>query len=359
MNFIFFISDISSKGGTERISFKVANYLIEHGHSVNFVSWKTSEANLKFYLSPKISICHLSTASDFNKFSIVSNVIKLRRQLTSKKIDVLIDVDSVLTPFSLLALFASKSKHVVWEHFNATINLGIKRRDFGRKIAAKYADKCVVLTEEDKKLWGKKFGAKNVTTIYNPVTVDIMPSIVPIKSPKVVLAVGRLSSQKGFDLLLQAWALLKPECKKNTILRIAGSGELESELKGLVVKLNIAKEVDFYGYAVDIVSLYRDAHCYVLSSRYEGFVLSLTEAMASGLPVISFDCPCGPKELLVNDSGMLVESGNIKQLSVAIENMLNNEKLRDTLAVNALKRSHDFSDSKIMPAWLKLFEELF
>jgi glycosyltransferase involved in cell wall biosynthesis len=359
LNFIFFISDISSKGGTERISFKVANYLIEHDHSVDFVSWKTSENNLKFYLNPEISICHLSTLSDFNKFSIISNVIKLRRQLTTKKIDVLIDVDSVLTPFSLLAGFVSNTKHVVWEHFNATINLGVKRRDFGRKLAAKYADKCVVLTEEDKKLWEKKFGAKNVTTIYNPVTVDIMPSIVPRKSPRVVLAVGRLSSQKGFDLLLQAWALLKPECKKNTILRIAGSGELESELKNLAIKLQIVDEVDFYGFAADIVSLYREAHCYVLSSRYEGFVLSLTEAMASGLPVISFDCPCGPKELLVNNSGMLVESGNIKQLSAAIENMLNNEKLRDKLAVNALKRSHDFSDNKIMPAWLKLFEELF
>ena len=358
MKFLFFISDISSKGGTERISFKLANYLVENGHSVTFASWKTSEAELKFPLNPQVSVMHLSYVDDFSKLSIIKNICKLRVLLKTSDIDFLVDIDSVLTPFSLLALVAVKCKHVVWEHFNATINLGVKRRDLGRKLAAKYADKCVVLTEEDKQLWSQLYDAKNVIAIYNPVTIDIASTIVPVKNKKIVLAVGRLTSQKGFDRLLKSWALIKPENKKNSLLRIAGSGEQEEKLKALAVKLDIEDEVDFYGFSSDISSLYQDAYCYVLPSRYEGFVLSLTEAMASGLPVISYDCLCGPKELLINDSGLLVKSGDIQQLAYEVERVLVNEELRNTLANNALIRSQDFSDEKIMPIWIKLFEEL-
>lgn len=358
MKFLFFISDVSSKGGTERISFKLANYLVENGHSVIFASWKTSEAELKFPLNSQISVMHLSYADDFSKLSIVKSICKLRGLLKNSDIDFLVDIDSVLTPFSLLALVAVKCKHVVWEHFNATINLGVKRRDLGRKLAAKYADKCVVLTEEDKHLWEQKFNAKNIVTIYNPVTVTIQNQIVPVKSTKVFLAVGGLCHAKGFDLLLNAWALVNPKIKNNVKLKIAGSGALYSRLKSLAIELNIIHEVDFCGFVQDIEALYLESYCYVLSSRHEGFVLSLTEAMASGLPVISYDCLCGPKELLINDSGLLVKSGDIQQLAHEVERMLVNEELRNVLANNALIRSQDFSDEKIMPIWIKLFEEL-
>lgn len=358
MHILFFISDISSKGGTERISFKVANHLVKEGHKVSFASWKTEEDSLKFELDESIAIFHLSSSTTFSKLSILKNIVKLRGLISNQNVDVLVDVDSVLTPYSFISIFTKNIKHVVWEHFNAGINLGVKRRDFGRRIAAKYADQCIVLTNEDKQLWETKFKAKNVQVIYNPVTIPLASHIVPITDKKIVLAVGRLAEQKGFDLLLKAWNLIDLDTRGNAILQIAGTGELELDLKKLATELNISESVQFYGYASDISTLYNQAYCYVLSSRFEGFVLSLTEAMGAGLPVISFDCPCGPKELLVNNSGIIVPKEDINKLSESMATMLQDKEYRNSLAENALRRSSDFTDEKLLPLWSELFEEL-
>lgn len=358
MHILFFISDISSKGGTERVSFKVANHLVKEGHKVSFASWKTEGNSLKFQLDESISIFHLSQRVNFSKLSIFKNLVKLRGLISKQGVDVLVDIDSVLTPYSFISLITKNIKHVVWEHFNAGINLGVKRRDFGRRIAAKYADKCIVLTNEDKQIWETKFNGKNVQVIYNPVTIPLSNHIVPINDRKIVLAVGRLTDQKGFDLLLKAWSLIDSNARGNAILQIAGTGELELDLKELATELNISDSVQFFGYSSDISSLYSRAYCYVLSSRFEGFVLSLTEAMGAGLPVISFDCPCGPKELLVHNSGIIVPKENINKLSESIAFMLQDKDSRNTLAKNALRRSSDFTDEKLLPLWSLLFEEL-
>lgn len=357
MNICFFISDASCKGGTERISFQVATVLLDAGHQVCFISWHEKQVTTFFPLDRRIQRFNLQ--QDNSSQNVFSKLLLLRKLLSKNNADLIIDVDTVLTPYTMLAKTGLKIKHIAWEHFNASINLGVKRRDWGRRLAARFADISVVLTDEDKAQWQKRFTVKHrLLRIYNPVTVPVRNSIIPVGSSNVFLAVGRLTKQKGFDRLLTAWALI-PEAKRSgALLRIIGEGEDKQSLIQQASALNIAQQVDFFGTTNNIQAEYARSYAYVLSSRFEGFVLTLTEAMASGLPVISFDCPCGPSELLIDDAGMLVTDGDISALSEAMELLLDQPDKRDAMATKCLQRSRDFTHNTIMPQWLHLIDSL-
>lgn len=358
MNICFFISDATSKGGTERISFQVAKELARCNHHITFISWRERNQKTFFELEPGIQRYNLGQLSG-NRLDGTRKLQRLRQCLNENKIDLIIDVDSVLTPYTVVATLGMTIKHVVWEHFNATINLGVKRRDWGRALAARFADASIVLTDEDKNQWLKRFNVRHkIQRIYNPVTVPVQECITPVQDTKIILAVGRLAEQKGFDLLLDAWAKIPSDKKTNTLLRIIGDGPLKAALVRQAQNLGISREVDFFGTTNNIQQQYAKAHAYVLSSRFEGFVLTLTEAMASGLPVISFNCPCGPSELLTEGAGILVDNGNVNALARAIENVLENSDLRNTLARKCLERSRDFTHASIMPQWQQFVEGL-
>jgi glycosyltransferase involved in cell wall biosynthesis len=355
---VFFISDITSSGGTERISFILANYLKSLGYNVSFITLNKSNEDMFFELDKSIDI-HVVRSL---KANALKDVMCLRRILVSNSFDLIVDVDSVLTPYTFLAkLFRVKIKHVVWEMFNASINLGVRRRDIGRYLAVKFADKTVVLTREDKEIWTSKYKAKNVEVIYNPVTSSYTKKVKHFDSHsrKIILAVGRLAEQKGFDLLLQAWNELSKKISEKVILRIVGDGPDKESLMNYVMNNKLEENVDFYGRCSNLSIVYNDAYAYVLSSRHEGFVLSLLEAMAAGLPVISYDCPCGPRELLSDESGMLIENGSISEMAKALEEMISKIDHRNQLAEKAYNRSLDFKQSLILPKWQKLIINLY
>ncbi|BBP45271.1 putative glycosyltransferase [Thiosulfatimonas sediminis] len=354
----FFISDISSTGGTERISFLVANYLQNLGYKVSFLTLNKKNNELFFPLNENINI-HLIREQKKSHFG---DLLKIRRVFKKNNFDVVIDVDSVLTPYTFLSKFGlKKTKHIVWEHFNAAINLGIKRRDLGRYLGARYADRCVVLTQEDKQQWQSKFSAENVTVIYNPVTTQYseFPILFKPGKKKIILGVGRLAEQKGFDLLLKSWCELSPSIRAQAVLHIAGDGVDKQKLVDYVAHHNLESNVKFLGHCSNITEIYKNSYAYVLSSRFEGFVLSLLEAMASGLPVVSYDCPCGPKELLSTEYGLLVEKNNVSALAAALEKIITETDLRDQFALKAFERSFDFTPDAILPQWSKLLGELY
>lgn len=356
MHVAFFISDISSTGGTERISLLVSNYLISIGYQVSIITLSHKNLDLRFHKDKNINIYTLRNG----KGNPVKDIFLLNSILKKLKPDVLIDVDLVLTPVSFMALlFNRRIKHIAWEHFNFTINLGIKRRDLGRLLAVKYCDKIVVLTQADKLLWQSNLSATNVEVIYNPVTIERALGPVPIRTNKVILAVGRLAEQKGFDLLLQAWHKMPEEIRTQAHLKIVGDGPEKSSLVEYITHHNLQDTVDLAGYSKNIQQEYQDAYLYVLSSRYEGFVLSLTEAMASGLPVVSFDCPFGPSELINEDAtGLLVEAENIQALTDSLVKMIKDESYRNISAQSSFLRSEEFTQDAILPQWHNLLSSL-
>jgi glycosyltransferase involved in cell wall biosynthesis len=175
------------------------------------------------------------------------------------------------------------------------------------------------------------------------------------KDYHVIIAVGRLTEQKRFDRLLNAFALLKKEIK-NVRLIVLGKGELFEKLNNLANELNIKDYVEFAGFQKNPWAWVSKAKIFVLSSDYEGFGNVIVEAMACGTPVISTNCLSGPNEIITHGkNGLLVPPADEKALAEAMRSLLENNKLRIMLAEEGKRRARDFRLEKILPQYERLF----
>jgi glycosyltransferase involved in cell wall biosynthesis len=171
--------------------------------------------------------------------------------------------------------------------------------------------------------------------------------------------VGRLSYEKGFDLLLEAWAEVAaafPDWR----LRIVGAGPEDAALRARATELGVAGGVDFAGQSSDVEADLRAASVYALPSRAEGFPMTLLEAMAMGLPCAAFDCAPGVREIITDgDDGLVVAAGNTGQLADALSRLLADADLRDAMSSRALASVERFTPAHIADRWERLFEFVY
>ena len=214
-------------------------------------------------------------------------------------------------------------------------------------------DKFVVLTEEDKKRWDE---LDSVIVIPDPLSFNEV-LISPLSSKRVI-AVGRYVYQKGFDLLLAAWSIVEKE-SPDWSLAVYGQGDRKPYEK-LIDEYSIDKTRCFlFGPTNDIISEYGRSSLFVFSSRFEGFGMVLVEAMACGLPVVSFDCPCGPKDIVRNgEDGLLVENGNVKQLAEGLLFLIKDSGERLRMSRAAIQNVQRYKIDHIAKNWKQLFEGL-
>ena len=216
----------------------------------------------------------------------------------------------------------------------------------------KKLERFVVLTEEDSYNWpelSNKIVIPNFINEYHGVMASL--------ESKSVIAVGRYSPEKGFDLLMDTWAIViqkHPDWKLN----LFGTGDYEyyqnmANLKGINHSFTCHPPTSA------IYEEYKNSSIFVLSSRHEGFGLVILEAMSVGLPVVAFACPSGPKALISNDSdGILVENGNINKLADGICYLIENSDIRKKMGANAILKAKEYPKDIIMKKWVDLFESL-
>jgi glycosyltransferase involved in cell wall biosynthesis len=182
-----------------------------------------------------------------------------------------------------------------------------------------------------------------------------LPSTEQIREPLHVIAVGRLSTQKGFDLLIRAHAKLISDGQIHH-LTIYGIGNQKPALQNLIHELLVAESVSLPGFANDISLCYSQADVFVLSSRFEGFGMVIVEAMAHGVPVVATDCPSGPREILADGKyGELIPSENVDALAEGIRRLLTDTKYREHLSKVGKQRAEDFSVGRIADEWEVVF----
>ena len=224
-----------------------------------------------------------------------------------------------------------------------------------RNIYARKYDYIVTLSQRDLSLW--KRVVSNVVQIYNPLTVS-SPVISNCKK-KNVIAVGRLEYVKGFDILIRSWGQLTPKHPDWT-LTIFGEGSKRDELQNLIVELNLSKCILLKGISNNIVSEYANSSIFVLSSREEGFGLVITEAEVCGLPIITFNCPNGPGEIVEDGvNGIVINDvGSVDKLSKSICTLIEDEGQRCKMGEASLAVAKSFTEEIIKPQWVKLFNGL-
>lgn len=353
----FFGGDISHAGGTERVSLALSNYLVKNGYQVIIISL-SGNAPPKFHVDESIKI--VSLFNEKKRFSLVyfSVVFRLRRVLIDESIDVLIDVDTMLALFSTTALLGTKIKHISWEHFNYKSNLNIKSRKLARKIAAKYSDAVVTLTEKDRNYWLEKNKyPKKIIAIPNPLPFESKSKLTK-KHSKKILALGRLTYQKGFDLLLDIWAKIE-NMNNDWRLIIAGDGEDKQLLLDKIKMLNL-KNVELLPSTPHVNELYDQSSIYVMTSRFEGFPMVLLEAKASGLPIVAYDCDTGPSELIINhDDGFLIPFNDSDTFTCKLALLMNDDDLRESMSIKSLKNAEKYKiEVAIGDKWKRLIESI-
>lgn len=224
--------------------------------------------------------------------------------------------------------------------------------DYERTI--KQYDHIVILTQEEMSLHWSDW--KNVSVIPNPVRFRLdRPS--PL-SAKRIIAVGRLSYEKNFSSLIRAFALVHPHFP-DWSLDIIGAGAERDQLLSEIQRLNLSECVHLPGATMNVMKEMVSSSLLVCSSLYEGFSLALTEAQSCGLPVVSYDCPCGPKDLISDgNNGFLVPLGDEAALADRISQILGSTSLRRRMGALAWEKSKAFDISDISNQWLDLFEML-
>ena len=213
---------------------------------------------------------------------------------------------------------------------------------------------CIVAPSNGVRKELQKMGlpGHNLSVIPNPIAIRSYStaSARPDSSLRYILGVGRLERVKGFDRLLKAFSLIE---RSGIDLVILGDGTQRSALLEISHELRIAPYVQFLGVVADVDAWYRHAACFVLTSHNEGFSNVLVEAMASGCPIVSFDCEHGPAEILDGGrNGILVAQDDITGLSVAIQRLVSDQALRRRLSDAGRHRAMAYSVGKIAPRWL-------
>ena len=352
-----------SSGGAERVMSIMANYWAVKGWNITLLTLVDSTIPPFYALDSRV--IHISLGIASNSLNPIIGVWKnllriqiLSHAISASKPDAVI---SFLDTTNILTLLATRTLNipVVVSERNEPGKYHGKLWEQLRQWTYPLADLIVVQTERATKHFSSQLKAR-VYVIPNPVLLptEINNVLQNILGRPSLIAIGRLEYQKGFDLLLKAFEKLKDSYADWT-LTILGEGRFRSELESLRNQLGLSDRVHLPGQVKNPYEFLKQADLFVMSSRFEGFPNALCEAMASGLPVISTDCPCGPREIICDGvDGILVPSEDVSALATAIANLMSDKEKRKRLAERASEVTERFSLEKVMEIWETVINEV-
>lgn len=367
MAILFLVDTISARGGSERACINTANLLAaENERPVIILSIKGKEEPA-YALHENVRLISLNyqTGGHFRR-SIPKFLWQLRGLLIKEKVTSIIAVE-IMNSIFLHWLFLcklyprNKIQWIAWEHFNFTVNLGLPIRDRYRKIVAQKADDIVVLTQQDQSMWQENLKLKaTIHTIYNvsPFVFSENPYLTQSSPQPPIIAVGRLTYQKGWDRLISLWKRfvdLRPDLAKKNPLWIIGSGEDHEALQAQIKEHQLQDLMTIVQNTHVIEEWYQKAKLLVMTSRFEGLPMVLIEAQSFGLPILAYDCVTGPRDIIIGQSGWLIPENEENQWIEQLINILDQENL-DQESESAWQASKRFHASSILASWKKVLQ---
>lgn len=367
--------------GMERIFTTRMNFLVTNtDFSVAFMTYEQGNIEFPFKLSKEIKYynCNASIAKR-EQYSFKTWIPKFlgTKRIFKRNLDAVLkkqDPDIILCTtysFDILDTIISCCKNIdkkiiIESHVEASTVLMSSKNKYNKYLyyfsllfdhyilkQINKADCITTLTNNDA-LFFQKYN-KNIVVIPNILTIQ--PIKVKDYNAKKLIAAGRYTYQKGFDLLIKAWSIVIQQ-HNDWILTFWGNGDF-SEYKHLAQELEIESSIIFNHATNDIAKEFADSSIFVLSSRFEGFGLVLTEAMSCGLPCVAFDCPYGPSEIIQNNiDGILVKNQDINQLASKICYLIENAQKRKELGEQAAINVQRYSADNVMKRWINLLNNL-
>ena len=354
----FFINNIYEMGGMTKVVIALANELSKFCN-VEIISLH-KDAEQPFYsLNKEIKIINflgkqkISTKKGYPYYMYV-----VRKLLKDYKTDIF--VCSCMGYVGMTLFMRKRAKYIAWEHSSSQYGKIAGTMWFGRVLAGKYADNIVVLTKQDMEQNIKRFKSEGrITQIYDLIDQKTYSGEYDCESKKIITA-GRLEHEKGFDLLIES-AEKVFDVHSDWELDIYGDGSQYNNLKKQIIEKGLEKNIILKGRTNEITDLYSKYSFYISSSRVEGFGMSIFEAQNAKLPVISFNCPFGPAELVINEiNGFLVKCFDVNEMSDKINTLIEDVELRKRFSANALVGKEEMESNFIIEKWKKLLglEEL-
>ena len=364
MKLLFVISSLVG-GGAERVITNIITHLDNKKYEISLALFEKKGSYLS-QIPDYVEIYDLKKKNRYSFLKLILHLSRLFREIRPKAVVSFLNYTNIVV---LLARFLSGGR------FNLVISVRIylsyatfhtrlsRIRYLLYKFLFNYADFIVAPSIDIKRDLEKKFNIikRKIKIIYNPIDLKKIMKLkeeeikeLTIKKKPFLLTAGRLTKQKGYPYLLRAYSRIYKEIDEKFV--ILGTGKDHEKLKSLVNELGIREHVFFLGFQKNPYKFMNRASIFVLSSLWEGFPNVILEAMACGVPVISTDCPSGPREIITNGkNGILVPPADEKALAEAMLNLLINKNLRKHFSIEGKKKAGDFRIDRILPQYEGLF----
>jgi len=376
LKILFCIPSLASTGGMEKVITNKANYFAEIlNYEVTILISDQNDKPYNFLISKKINCIDLKInkqiVSNIKGISFLKNILSLRKLYTKKIQEINPDIiivpergyEDFVIPYICKSIpkireyhFSRKASEILEKEMPLSARIKsilIKKLYF---LQFKKYDRLVVLTEKDKKEWRY---IKHITAIPNYIEAVEFPKNNILHRKKRVIAVGSMhNDRKGFSSLIHIWAKLNQHCLDWT-LHIYGDGIYKSTLQQLIDKLNLQSNIFLEGNSNVINEKYQEAQLSLFASKGEGFGMVIVEAQQNGLPVIAYDCYCGPSDIIKNNKGgFLIPIHDEISFVKHCQLLLNDNELRKSKSEEAYKNSIRYNQKNIIPLWEDLFSNM-
>ena len=348
-------------GGSVLAALNWANAWAEAGHSVTVIVTHPHVGDGKdFFVHPLVKVVTKDIADRPVKTSFMAlkqllfGLLRLRNAVRASKPDVVISFDGPINVRTLMACAVMQVPIIIFEQVHpAQYSLGEFWGKWRRRLYPQ-AEVLLNLTQAASD-WCGRYNVRNSAVIPNPIVPAAVHARPPLDEGGIVVAAGRLVPQKRFDLLIESFALISDKYP-NWNLVINGEGPDRDDLERRLEERGLANRVSLPGWADDMAAEMAKGDFFVLSSEYEGFGNVICEAMAVGLPVVSFDCPSGPGDIVRHEvDGLLVEPLNVEKLAQAMSRMMDDRDLRLRMGERALEVLGRFSLERTLELWDDVF----
>ena len=365
MKRIFIFTDnIFIFGGVERTVSVLSNELCKE-YDVTIVSLYKMEEKPKFNIDERIKI--ITILENGEKIPFTKGLLKLRKKVKEKLKNEKPDVFIVASMRNFLLCTCMKKrckKFIGWEHSstfaeNKPIKRGIK---LGRIVAKYFADKIVVLTNRDLDNYIKTLhvSKEKMFQIYNAIDKKAISDIPYKRDSKKIITVGRICEDKGYDLLVQVAKIVLSKYP-DWIWDIYGDTNYEkdkNELIKMVEDSGVKRQLILKGFSKNMYDTYKDYALYVMTSKNEGYPMCTLEAHGSKLPIVSFDCDCGPSEQIIDGvNGYLIPCFDINKMAERINYLIDNPEIRYEMSTKTMLDKEKVSIEFVINKWKELIEE--